>query len=257
MLFDGVSHQLPDVDPEETSEWLDAFDDVVDVHGRTRARYLLMRILERAGQKQVEFPATVSTPYVNTIPSDEEPEFPGDEYLERRIRAFIRWNAAVMVVRANVRSEAIGGHLSTYASSAALYEVGFNHFFRGKDDGGPGDQVYFQGHASPGIYARAFVEGRLSEEQLDNFRFEVGGRRAVVLPPPAPDARVLGVPDGVDGPRAPQRHRPGPRRPLPRTPAGSPTRRTAGSGASSATASSTSPRPSVPWAWPAGSTSTT
>ncbi len=174
MLFDGVSHQLPDVDPVETTEWLDAFDDVVDVHGRNRARYLLMRILERAGQKQVEFPATVSTPYVNTIPSDEEPEFPGDEFLERRIRAFIRWNAAVMVVRANVRSEAIGGHLSTYASSAALYEVGFNHFFRGKDDGGPGDQVYFQGHASPGIYARAFVEGRLTEEQLDNFRFEVG-----------------------------------------------------------------------------------
>ena len=174
MLFDGVSHQLPDSDPVETSEWLDAFDDVVDEHGRTRARYLLMRVLERARQKHVDFPATVSSPYVNTIPSDEEPDFPGDEYLERRIRAFIRWNAAVMVVRANVRSEAIGGHLSTYASSASLYEVGFNHFFRGKDGGRPGDQVYFQGHASPGIYARAFVEGRLSEEQLDNFRFEVG-----------------------------------------------------------------------------------
>ena len=174
MLFDGVSHQLPDADPVETSEWLDAFDDVVDAHGRTRARYLLMRILERARQKQVGFPATVSSPYVNTIPSDEEPDFPGDEFTERRIRAFIRWNAAVMVVRANVRSEAIGGHLSTYASSASLYEVGFNHFFRGKDGGRPGDQVYFQGHASPGIYARAFVEGRLSEEQLDNFRFEVG-----------------------------------------------------------------------------------
>ena len=139
MLFDGVSHQLPDADPVETSEWLDAFDDIVDVHGRTRARYLLMRILERAGQKLVDFPATVSSPYVNTIPSDEEPDFPGDEFLERRIRAFIRWNAAVMVVRANVRSEAIGGHLSTYASSASLYEVGFNHFFRGKDGGRAGD----------------------------------------------------------------------------------------------------------------------
>ncbi|MGD0881156.1 MAG: pyruvate dehydrogenase (acetyl-transferring), homodimeric type [Acidimicrobiales bacterium] len=174
MLFDGVAHQLPDVDPEETAEWLASFDDVVRVHGRNRARYLLMRVLERARQSQVDFPVTVSTPYVNTIPSDAEPEFPGDEYLERRIRAFIRWNAAVMVVRANVRSEAIGGHLATYASSAALYEVGFNHFFRGKD-GGPGDQVYFQGHASPGIYARAFVEGRLSEDRLDNFRFEAGG----------------------------------------------------------------------------------
>jgi pyruvate dehydrogenase E1 component len=174
VLFDGVSHQLPDGDPVETSEWLDAFDDIVDAHGRTRARYLLMRILERARQKQVDFPATVSSPYVNTIPTDEEPEFPGDEYLERRIRAFIRWNAAVMVVRANVRSEAIGGHLSTYASSASLYEVGFNHFFRGKDGGSHGDQIYYQGHASPGIYARAFVEGRLTEEQLDRFRFEVG-----------------------------------------------------------------------------------
>ncbi len=174
MLFDGVAHQLPDLDPAETDEWLAAFDDVVRVHGRNRARYLLMRVLERARHAQVDFPVPVSTPYVNTIPSDAEPEFPGDEHLERRIRAYIRWNAAVMVVRANIRSDAIGGHLATYASSAALYEVGFNHFFRGKDTG-PGDQVYFQGHASPGIYGRAFVEGRLSEGQLDNFRFEVGG----------------------------------------------------------------------------------
>ncbi len=174
MLFDGVAHQLPDLDPVETEEWLAAFDDVVRVHGRNRARYLLMRVLERARQAQVDFPVPVSTPYVNTIPSDAEPEFPGDEHIERRIRRYIRWNAAVMVVRANIRSDGIGGHLATYASSAALYEVGFNHFFRGKDDG-PGDQVYIQGHASPGIYARAFVEGRLSEEQLDNFRFEVGG----------------------------------------------------------------------------------
>jgi pyruvate dehydrogenase E1 component len=175
MLFDGVAHQLHDSDPEETGEWVAAFDDIVDSEGRNRARYLLMRLLERAGQQGVDFPATVSTPYVNTIPTDAEPEFPGDEYLERRIRAYIRWNAAIMVVRANSHSEAIGGHLSTYASSAALYEVGFNHFFRGKDLDGLGDQVFFQGHASPGIYSRAFVEGRLTEEQLDGFRFEVGG----------------------------------------------------------------------------------
>ncbi|HXX89817.1 MAG TPA: pyruvate dehydrogenase (acetyl-transferring), homodimeric type [Acidimicrobiales bacterium] len=175
MLFDGISHQLPDIDAQETAEWLDSFDAVVDTHGRPRARYLLMKLLERARTKQVDFPATVSTPYVNTIPRDQEPWFPGDEYLERRIRAYIRWNAAVMVTRANARHEGIGGHLATYASSAALYEVGFNHFFRGKSDGGFGDQVFIQGHASPGIYARAFVEGRLSEEQLDNFRHEVGG----------------------------------------------------------------------------------
>src|ERR1700728_772719 len=175
MRFDGISHQVPDTDPGEPEEWLDSFDAIVDARGRARARYLLMKLLERARTKQVEFPATVSTPYVNTIPADAEPWFPGDEYQERRIRAYIRWNAAAMVVRANTRTEGIGGHLSTYASSAALYEVGFNHFFRGKADGGFGDQVYFQGHASPGIYARAFVEGRLTERELDNFRHEVGG----------------------------------------------------------------------------------
>ena len=134
-----------------------------------------MKLLERARTKQVDFPATVSTPYVNTIPADAEPWFPGDEYQERRIRAYIRWNAAAMVTRADARTEGIGGHLSTYASSAALYEVGFNHFFRGKADGGFGDQIFFQGHAAPGIYARAYVEGRLSEAELDNYRHEVGG----------------------------------------------------------------------------------
>jgi pyruvate dehydrogenase E1 component len=184
MLFDGVSHQLHDTDAGETAEWLDAFDDVIDSHGRTRARYLLMRLLERARARTVDFPATISTPYVNTIATDNEPDFPGDEHLERRIRSYIRWNAAVMVVRANARSEAIGGHLSTYASSAALYEVGFNHFFRGKDNGATGDQVFYQGHASPGIYGRAFVEGRLTESQLDNFRFETEGNGLSSYPHP-------------------------------------------------------------------------
>jgi len=184
MLFDGISHQLPDIDPEETAEWIDSFDAVVDAQGRIRARFLLMKLLERARTKQVDFPATVSTPYVNTIPRDQEPWFPGDEYVERRIRAYIRWNAAVMVTRANHRSEGIGGHLATYASSASLYEVGFNHFFRGKSDGGFGDLVYFQGHASPGIYARAYVEGRFTEEQLDHFRQEVSGKGLPSYPHP-------------------------------------------------------------------------
>jgi pyruvate dehydrogenase E1 component len=174
LVFDGFSHQLPDIDPGETNEWLDSFDAVVDTHGRNRARYLLMRLLERARGQGVGFPATVSTPYINTIPPELEPWFPGDEYMERRIRAFIRWNAAVMVTRANHVSEGIGGHLATFASSASLYEVGFNHFFRGKDDGTAGDQVYFQGHAAPGVYARAYLEGRLTEEDLDHFRMEVG-----------------------------------------------------------------------------------
>ncbi len=174
MIFDGFVNQLPDIDPEETQEWLDSLDGVVDVHGKTRARFLVSKLLERARELQVGFPATVSTPYVNTIPAEREPWFPGDELIERRIRAFIRWNAAVMVIKANKHADGIGGHLSTFASSASLYEVGFNHFFRGKDDGQPGDAIYIQGHAAPGIYARAFLEGRLTEDDLDHFRREIG-----------------------------------------------------------------------------------
>jgi pyruvate dehydrogenase E1 component len=187
MIFDGSMHQLPDSDPGETSEWLDSLDAVVETQGKTRARYLLSRLLERARESQVSFPATVSTPYVNSIPYEQEPWFPGDEHIERRIRAYIRWNAAVMVVRANTNAEGIGGHLSTYASSATLYEVGFNHFFRGKDNGDPGDHVYFQGHAAPGIYARAFLERRLDEDDLNHFRREIGrdGRGLSSYPHPS------------------------------------------------------------------------
>ncbi len=174
VLFDGSIHQLPDTDPGETQEWLDSLNAVVDTHGKTRARYLLSRLLERAQQTQVSFPATVSTPYVNTIPRENEPWFPGDDHIERRIRAYIRWNAAVMVSRANHAADGIGGHLSTFASSASLTEIGFNHFFRGKDNGTPGDHIYFQGHSAPGIYARAFLEGRISEDDLDHFRREIG-----------------------------------------------------------------------------------
>ena len=175
MIIDGFARQVPDIDQEETQEWLDSLESLVDARGKTRAQYVLIKLLERARELQVPFPATVSTHYVNTIPADREPSFPGDEHLERRIRAFIRWNAAVMVIRANMLSPGIGGHLATYASSASLYEVGFNHFFRGRDGDHPGDLISFQGHASPGIYARAYLEGRLSEDQLDHFRRELGG----------------------------------------------------------------------------------
>ncbi|MFP5487572.1 MAG: pyruvate dehydrogenase (acetyl-transferring), homodimeric type, partial [Acidimicrobiia bacterium] len=173
MIFDGYVHQLPDTDPAETQEWLDSLDAIVEMHGKTRARFLLSKLLSQANANGVSFPATVSTPYVNTIPREQEPWFPGDEHIERRIRAFIRWNAAIMVVKANKAADGIGGHLSTFASSASLYEIGFNHFFRGSDDK-PGDHVYFQGHAAPGVYARAFLEGRLTEEDLDHFRREIG-----------------------------------------------------------------------------------
>src|SRR3954467_5488863 len=174
MIFDGFVNQLPDSDPGETQEWLDSPDAVGALHGKTRARFLLSKLLDRANATQVSFPATVSTPYVNTIPREQEPWFPGDEHIERRIRAFVRWNAATMVVRANKHADGIGGHLSPFASSASLYEIGFNHFFRGKDDGNAGDHIYFQGHAAPGIYARAFLEGRLTEDDLDPFRREIG-----------------------------------------------------------------------------------
>ena len=133
----------------------------------------MLRLLERSREQQVGVPALRSTDYINTIPPEREPWFPGDEDVERRIRAYIRWNAAIMVHRAQRPGIGVGGHISTYASSASLYEVGFNHFFRGKDHPGGGDQIYFQGHASPGIYARAFLEGRLTEHQLDGFRQEV------------------------------------------------------------------------------------
>ncbi len=175
MIIDGFTHQLPDSDPGETTEWLESLDTVISAEGPGRARFLMAKLIERARAQNVGVPASVSTPYINTIPAEQEAWFPGDEDIEQRIRRFVRWNAAVMVVKANLEAEGIGGHLSTFASSAVLYEVGFNHFFRGKSDGTPGDHVYFQGHAAPGIYARAFLERRLDEDDLDNFRREIGG----------------------------------------------------------------------------------
>jgi pyruvate dehydrogenase E1 component len=175
VFLDAQIRQLPDIDREETEEWLDSLDAVIDIKGKSRAHYLLARLMERARDKGVGVPSMVTTDYINTIPPEEEPWFPGDEYLERRIRAFARWNAVAMVDRANHRFDGLGGHLSTYASAASLYEVGFNHFFSGKADGTAGDLVYIQGHAAPGIYARAYLEGRLTEEQLDHFRRETGG----------------------------------------------------------------------------------
>ena len=183
-MIDGFFHQLPDIDPEETQEWLDSLDSIVNFQGKTRARFLMSSLLQRAGQLQVGYPATISTPYVNTIPEEDQAWFPGDEVLEKRIRRYIRWNAAVMVVKANKAADGIGGHLSTFASSAALYEVGFNHFFRGKEGGLAGDHVYIQGHAAPGIYARAFIERRLDEDQLDNFRREIAGNGLSSYPHP-------------------------------------------------------------------------
>ncbi|WP_232662607.1 pyruvate dehydrogenase (acetyl-transferring), homodimeric type [Pseudonocardia sp. TRM90224] len=173
VIRDGLAAHLPDIDPEETAEWLDSFDAVVDAAGQQRARYLMLRMLQRARERHVGVPSLTSTDYVNTIPTDREPWFPGDEEAERAYRRWIRWNAAMTVHRAQRPGIGVGGHISSYASSATLYEVGFNHFFRGKDHPGGGDQIYIQGHASPGVYARAYLEGRLTEDRLDGFRQEL------------------------------------------------------------------------------------
>jgi pyruvate dehydrogenase E1 component len=162
-----------DVNPAETSEWLDALDQVIDEEGPDRASYLLQQLLARASNFGVTAPLKLNTPYVNTIPADEEVEYPGNRAVERRIKSLVRWNAMAMVVRANKYDPNIGGHISTYASLATLTEVGLNHFFHANYGGEAGDFVYFQGHASPGMYARAYLEGRLSEQHLENFRHEL------------------------------------------------------------------------------------
>ena len=173
-LAKPVNPQLSDADPAETKEWLDSLQYVLDSKGRERAQYLLAALQNRAIHEGVELPLQLTTPYINSIPRDGQSAYPGNREIERRIKSIVRWNAMAMVVRANKHFPSLGGHISTYASAATLYEVGYNHFFRGRGESGyDGDQIYFQGHASPGAYARAFMEGRLSEENLDHFRREL------------------------------------------------------------------------------------
>ncbi|SFE97920.1 pyruvate dehydrogenase E1 component [Actinacidiphila alni] len=171
-LAGGQLDQIPDRDPEETREWLASLDAVTKAAGPHRAAYLMRRTLEGAGAG-VGLPSLLETEYINTIPTSAEPAYPGDEAIEARITAWNRWNAAAMVTRGSRLG--LGGHIATFASAAWLYETGFQHFFKGKDGAGSGDQLYLQGHASPGIYARAFLDGRLSQEQLDRFRQEANG----------------------------------------------------------------------------------
>ncbi|MDN4478525.1 pyruvate dehydrogenase (acetyl-transferring), homodimeric type [Demequina sp. SYSU T00039] len=168
-------HGEVDKDPNETAEWMESLDGLIADRGESRAEYIIDQLVDHAAKKQLSVPLSLNTPYVNTIHVDDEPEFPGDEEIERRYRGWIRWNAAVMVTRAQAAGKGVGGHISSYASVATLYEVGLNHFFRGKDHPGGGDQVYFQGHAAPGVYARGFVEGRFGADDLDSFRQEKSG----------------------------------------------------------------------------------
>ncbi len=174
--IESMDHEFQvnkDFDVEETEEWLEALESVLKARGPERARFILNRLIQKSFQNGIRLPFTANTPYINTIPVERQPVYPGNRKIERRIKSLIRWNAMAMVVRANKNYSGIGGHISTYASAATLYEVGFNHFFRAKGDGFDGDQIYFQGHASPGIYSRAFLEGRLSVSQLEHFRREV------------------------------------------------------------------------------------
>lgn len=178
------NNNLFDVDPIETQEWLDSLDAVVSVEGKDRAKFILNRLLDQAGTKGVETPSALNTPYKNTIPESKEVAYPGNQEIEKRIQAAIRWNAIMMVQRAQKKDLELGGHLSSYQSVSDIWEVGFNHFFRAANDKDGGDLCYFQGHSAPGVYARAFLEGRLTEEQLDNFRMESKGNGLSSYPHP-------------------------------------------------------------------------
>lgn len=167
------NNSINEFDEIELREWLESLEYVLQTHGPEKVKELLHNLDAYAQEAGVELPFTANTPHINTIPKSAQPPFPGGREIERRIKSLIRWNAMAMVVRANKEENGIGGHISTYASAATLYEIGFNHFFRGKDDNNEGDIIYFQGHAAPGIYARAFLEGRISKEQLENFRREL------------------------------------------------------------------------------------
>ncbi|MBI1880360.1 MAG: pyruvate dehydrogenase (acetyl-transferring), homodimeric type, partial [Chloroflexi bacterium] len=172
-MNNNKTQEILELEAIETQEWLESMDYVLQHGGPERVQYLLEQLQLHAYENGVRLPFSANTPFINTIPVEEQPPYPGNREIERRIKSIIRWNAMAMVVRANIASPGIGGHISTYASAATLYEVGFNHFFRGKSDNHNGDQIYFQGHASPGIYARAFLEGRLPVEKLGNFRQEL------------------------------------------------------------------------------------
>jgi len=174
----------PDVDPEETREWLEALDSVLEREGPARANFLLEKLAEKARRSGAYIPYNANTAYINTIPLAQEEHSPGDAELEHKIRSLVRWNAMAMVVRANKESSGLGGHIASFASAATLYDVGFNHFFRAASESFGGDLVYFQGHSAPGIYARAYLEGRISEEQMNNFRQEVGGKGLSSYPHP-------------------------------------------------------------------------
>ncbi|MDH5357934.1 MAG: pyruvate dehydrogenase (acetyl-transferring), homodimeric type [Gammaproteobacteria bacterium] len=173
-----------DNDPQETQEWLDALESMIEVEGDDKAHYILEKLIDMARRSGINLPYTANTAYVNTLPVDQQARIPGDQEMEHKLRSYIRWNAMAMVAKANMKPGAVGGHIASFSSAATLYDVGFNHFFKGDDHGNGADLVFFQGHSAPGIYARSFLEGRLTEDQLLNFRFESEGKGLSSYPHP-------------------------------------------------------------------------
>ena len=177
-----MMHQ--DVDPQETQEWLESLESVLEEEGVERAHFLLESLIEKARRNGAHLPYDATTAYINTIPPGQEPTMPGDQTIEGKIRNALRWNALMMVLRGSKKDLELGGHISSFASSAMLYDVGFNHFYRAPNEKDGGDFVFYQGHVAPGIYSRAYIEGRLTEEQLDGFRQEVDGKGLSSYPHP-------------------------------------------------------------------------
>ena len=237
-----LSSDAHDLDPAETAEWRDALDALTAAHGPARARFILDALLAHARRNGVNWLPSMTTPYVNSIPLEAQPPFPGDLAMEQRLAALMRWNALAMVMRANQvesgGSAELGGHIASYASAADLFEVGFNHFFRARNDatGSLGDLVFFQPHSAPGVYARAFLEGRLSADDLAHYRQELsapahGARGLSSVSASDADAGLLAVPDRLDGHRADQRDLPGALHALPAAPRPARPRRPARRGA--------------------------
>ena len=173
-----------DINPEETNEWLEALENIIEEGGPKRAHYILEKLIDKARRKGTYLPFRATTAYLNSIDVEDEPKMPGDRDIERRIRSAIRWNAKIMVLRASKKNLELGGHIASFQSSATLYDVGFNHFFRAPNEKDGGDLIFFQGHIAPGIYARSFLEGRITKEQMDNFRQEVDGKGLSSYPHP-------------------------------------------------------------------------
>ena len=200
----AVSGMPTDIDLQETREWMEALSAVIEKEGPERAHFLLEQLLEHARQSSIDLPFSANTGYVNTLEPEQEAHCPGNIQIEKRLRAYMRWNAMAMVVRANrLHPEDggdLGGHIGSFASVASMFGAGFNHFWHAESENHGGDLLYIQGHSAPGIYARAFLEGRLTEEQLDSFPPGGGRQGPLQLPAPQADARVLAVPHGVHGP---------------------------------------------------------